>query len=450
MLAFSLDDEAQAELLEHITNCEVCSRKYEAADKTMGLIKPSIHMTASQALKERLKSAIGPEQMPKPQFSRIKRAFKYLAYSAAAVILLVVASVSLHLHSVGRQHDELWFDNTNKRFKRIFSIDGYTVYACAYDGETLEMHKRDSEKKLNVSVHNVGPSFATSEISSRFLGGSPGGRMNFAKVNARELDEIYTFSDGANAHSIKVTMKLPVPILQEMTDTYWIFRINETTGFLQEMEFIIHGDTVMTVRNVSDKYIDNSYNNWMLSDDARGAASSSYTWGAYVLDDMVLTDVSLEHMAEKADFENYAFSGNPYWVRSQTIVDLLDIVHPPKRMFLTVCESNDGRDMLLVQSPFLASGLGKMKKMGKVTYESPDGYMFWHGFAYKWVAKIFFSSTKSILDSKSKGPDNGYYIETPSATCLFLAVKGKLEANDIAYLSSLLKPTSEIIAGQTH
>lgn len=161
---------------------------------------------------------------------------------------------------------------------------------------------------------------------------------------------------------------------------------------------------------------------------------------------MVLQGVTVEHMIEKADFETYVFSKDPAWAGPRQIIDILDIVSPPKRMFAIAHKADDGRHVVLIQAPSYNKMIGPMaEKMGKVVYTSPSGIMVLSSSRDKWLANILLQSAQAAIGPATSKDQTGYLLQTPSGTFPALAVNGAMSEEELHGLIDSLVPAMEFV-----
>ena len=163
--------------------------------------------------------------------------------------------------------------------------------------------------------------------------------------------------------------------------------------------------------------------------------------------DMVVPDVSVRHMVEKADFETYIFAANPAWTCQRQIIDVLDVVSPPHRMFSIAYRANDGRHVVLDQSPTFNKTLGLLTKLPgvRLIYQSPKGFKVWcypPGWGKKTADDLLKGSRHYIKDPPSKQAI-GYLLETPAGTFPALAINGQVTDEELHALIDSLVPARE-------
>jgi len=159
--------------------------------------------------------------------------------------------------------------------------------------------------------------------------------------------------------------------------------------------------------------------------------------------DMVVQDISIKRMIEKADFETYIFSSDPSWAGQRQITDILDLPSPPHRMFAITYRANDKRHVVLVQSYSYNKMLGPLVKTGKLVYESPKGFKVWSGPKDQWLAEILIQSARATIKDPPSKDCIGYALESPAGTFPCLAVNGPLSDSELHGLVDSLVPAKE-------
>ena len=160
---------------------------------------------------------------------------------------------------------------------------------------------------------------------------------------------------------------------------------------------------------------------------------------------MVVPNVAVRHMVEKADFETYIFASGPPWAGQRVITDILDIASPPHRMFAISYRGEDGRHVVLVQSYTYNKMLGPKAKsmLAKLVYTSPTGVKVWSGPLDKWLAGILLQSARSTIKDPPSEERTGYLLETPAGTFPILAINGSLSDDELHGLIDSLVPAGE-------
>jgi hypothetical protein len=159
---------------------------------------------------------------------------------------------------------------------------------------------------------------------------------------------------------------------------------------------------------------------------------------------MVIRDVSVEHMIEKASFSTYVFKSAPAWTGERQITDILDIVSPPQRMFAIAHRGKDGRHVVLLQSASYNKMLAPLAKTAKVVYTSPSGVSVLSGGEQmdQWLAGILLESSRAVINDPPSAERTGYLLQTPKGTNPALAVNGRLTAGELRQLiDSLIQAT---------
>ena len=160
---------------------------------------------------------------------------------------------------------------------------------------------------------------------------------------------------------------------------------------------------------------------------------------------MVLPNVSVQHMVKKADFETYIFAADPTWASKRQVTDVLDVASPPQRMFFLSYVAGDHRHVVLVQSPSYNKMLGPAAKKGILAYTSPNGCKVWSGPQGKWLAGILLQSARASIKDQPAENRTGYIIETPAGTFPALAINGPVTDAELHALIDSLIPAKEYL-----
>jgi hypothetical protein len=157
---------------------------------------------------------------------------------------------------------------------------------------------------------------------------------------------------------------------------------------------------------------------------------------------------SVERMTSLANFETYVFSSQPSWTGDIAITESRDPAGPGGRMFLLTARAEDGRHLVLVQSPTYNRTLGKRVKQGALVYTSPSGFRVWGGGPQKWYSKILLQSARARIKDPPAEDRTGYILESPAGTFPVLAINGPVTDEELHKLVDSLIPAKEYLKGQ--
>ena len=214
-------------------------------------------------------------------------------------------------------------------------------------------------------------------------------------------------------------------------DAYVLFTIRNDDNRIARIEFVVEGKSLYEVRRVKTETIDRADIAWNLAGMVDAAAESKPAPPASIVPDMVVRDVAVKHMIEKASFPTYIFQSNPSWAGERQITDILDIVSPPNRMFAITYRAQDGRHVVLIQSASYNRMLAPMTKIGKVVYTSPSGIKVLSGAQDKWLAGILLQSSQATINDPPSENRTGYLLQTPDGTFPALAVNGAITDEEL-------------------
>ncbi|MBA7716316.1 hypothetical protein ES703_125386 [subsurface metagenome] len=226
---------------------------------------------------------------------------------------------------------------------------------------------------------------------------------------------------------------------------YWIFRIRSDDHTVAEMEFIIAGEPQLLIRRALSETVAEPAISWNLSEINGKVPDGEETPLAAIKPDMVIPNVTVQHMIDRADFETYIFASNPPWTSRREITDCLDVASPDHRMFSIAYVANDGRHIVLVQAPTYNKMLGNFAKQGRLVYTSPNGFKVWGGGPHKWYSKILLTSAKFVIKDPPAEDRIGYVLESPAGTFPSLAVNGPLTDEELHSLIDSLVPAKQYL-----
>jgi hypothetical protein len=336
--------------------------------------------------------------------------------------------------------DESWFDPTTGRFARILkSSDKDVVFANSFDGQFVYTYNPAAQDDEPFTRQPVAEGFVAPRNPSQFLGLAAGLRNALSEDWLTPIQESYgeILEDGAEVTTYKVGYKK----LTGELDTYWLFRQRKDDHTIAEMEFILLGQTQMLIRRVSTDHAAQTNIAWDLSQIDISHTPLEKSPKVAVAADMVIPNVSVEHMAEKADYETYIFSAPPSWANQAELTDCLDVASPPHRMFFAVYRAGDGRDVVLVQCQSYNKMMGQFYRKGRLVYTSPNGFKVWSGGPEKWWTEIVMNSA-GLKPSKDRV---GYGLESPAGTFPALAINGRLTEEELKTLVDNLVPAKEYL-----
>jgi len=337
--------------------------------------------------------------------------------------------------------DEAWFDDNTGRFLRLFSVNGTPVFANSYDGVAVYSLEIGSNGNWQIVGKPTVKEFHPPENPADFLG-IAAGLSN--KINEKDVSLITDafdgkLNDGSKARFLKVGLQSGGPF--KMPKTYWIFKIRESDNTIAEMEWIVDKESLMVVRRLTTKTVVIHDVPWNLSGMDSLANASPEPPKASIRYDMVIPNVSVRHMIEKADYETYIFASNPPWTSQLEITDILDIVSPPHRMFAVTYRAEDGRHVVLIQAHTFNEKFSLLTKISKLKYTSPNGFKIWSGPNDKVLAKILLTSSRATIKDPPSEERMGYILESPDGTFPCIAINGKLSDNELYALIDSFVPS---------
>ena len=336
---------------------------------------------------------------------------------------------------------DTWYDPATGRSARVMTARGELVFAASYDGAALYTLETDASGAQRIARHEVGADFdpAASVASILGIAGAQTGLLETEDENLFSDAGSCTLPDGSQGRAVKAG--LPEVAGDAPSETYWVFRIRESDNMIAEMEFFIGGRSMLLVERASLQTA--APESWDLSALETRLAVAGTGQRPVVTPDMVIPDVSVSSMVERADFETYIFATAPSWTKGPRLSDILDVVSQPHRMFMAAYVAADGRHVVLVQSYTYNTILGPKAKTGTLVYTSPNGCKVWAGPKGKWLAGVLLGSARPVIGAQVAEDCVGYLIETPSGTVPALAVNGTLSDIELRALVDSLVPAKE-------
>lgn len=336
--------------------------------------------------------------------------------------------------------DEAWYDPANRHFVRVLTTDGKPVFANSYDGANVYTLESAAGGQPQVVKQPVEKDFHAPKSPAEFLGFAAGLRSEFddqRETLAKEIRTI-TLADGSTARVVKLAM--PDSGAKQALDSYWEVTIRSDNHLLEKAEWIAQGESLLVIRCGKPKANESPSMGWDLSGLAKSAEKFAAPPQPHVNLGMIVPNQSVAEMVGRADFATYIFSKAPSWASDRQITDILDVVSPPHRMFLTTYRASDHRHVVLVQSHSYNTMLGPLVKLAKLVYTSPEGIKVWSTPQDTWLAQILLQSARGVINDPLQKELTGYVLETPAGTFPVLAVNGKLSDDELHALIDSFVP----------
>jgi hypothetical protein len=242
--------------------------------------------------------------------------------------------------------------------------------------------------------------------------------------------------------------KVGTPGPDGQLNAWWLFRVRDEDATIAEKEFVLSGRSLLLIRRVLTESVEAPGVSWNLGEIEELLGAPEAEQKVSVMADMVIPRVSIEHMVERADFETYVFKTRPAWTGDIEITDCIDPASPGARMFIMTARAEDGRHLVLVQSPSYNKMLGNVVKQGKVVYTSPNGFKVWGGGPQKWFSQILLQSARASIKDPPSENRIGYVFESPAGTFPALAVNGPVSDEELHNLVNSLVPAGQYLSDQ--
>ncbi len=346
--------------------------------------------------------------------------------------------------------DNAWYEPQTGRFVRTMEMNDKVLFANSYDGDFVNITETAPDGKVQLKGEAVTSNFKAPENPAEFLGITAGVRQCLVdKCFTQPVQEIVkdALEDGTPVLVYKVGFPDPWGEL----NTYYLFKIRQADEIIAEIEYIYAGNRQMVIRRVVSEQVDSPGYSWNLAELTSKELAGQTPSDVTVASDVAIDNVSIRHMVDKAEFETYIFATDPSWTKQRTIVDVVDPMNPLARMFVILYTAEDGRHVLLIQSPtnnkYLATVLKQAqahaeeaKKQGlncaeyangcKV-YKNTGGEDFWTDLCFR---NCGFEPAKDRV---------GLIVETPAGTYPMIGVNGALTEEELAGLVNSLIPAKE-------
>jgi hypothetical protein len=328
-------------------------------------------------------------------------------------------------------------------FARVLKVGEAVVFGNAYDGRFVYDATVGPGSAVQVAGQAIAGGFKPPQSPAQYLGLAAGLKTTLAQDDSMvQSVEPSTLADGAPVHIFKVGMPGPDGQLQG----WWLFKVRDDDTTIAEKECVLLGRSRFLIRRVVTEPVDKPAIYWNLSEIA--GASVPAAQPVSVTPDMVIPNVSVQHMVERAQFETYVFSTQPSWTGAVQITDCIDPVPPGGRMFFLTARAEDHRHIVLIQSPTYNNLSGRVAKGGTLVYTSPNGFKVWGGGPQKWYSQILLQSAQWFIKDPPSEDRIGYTLESPAGTFPALAINGPVTEEELHKLVDSLVPAKEYLQDQ--
>jgi hypothetical protein len=341
--------------------------------------------------------------------------------------------------------DHSWYDPVTGCFSRMLKAGDTVVFANSFDGGFIYSASAAPDGAVQVARQPVAGTFQAPTSPAEYLGIAAGLKASLDEDDTwiQSVEE-GTLSGGGPAHVYKVG----IPDPNGQVQSYWLFKVRDEDSTIAEKEFVLLGRPQLLIRRVLSEPVEAPSVSWDLAEIEEAAPRAEASQQVSITPDMVIPNVSIEHMVERADFETYVFSTRPSWTGEIEITDCIDPASPGGRMFIMTARADDGRHLVLVQSPTYNKMLGNVVKQGSVIYTSPSGFKVWGGGPQKWFSQILLQSARASIKDPPSEDRIGYVLESPAGTFPALAVNGPVTDEELHALIDTLTPGKEYLTNR--
>lgn len=329
--------------------------------------------------------------------------------------------------------DESWYDPLSGRFARLLTVDDMPLFANAYDGEAVYTLEPAEGATSNVIGRKVSEDFEAPANPAEYLGIATGFRTSMSEKNGQDFSDAgeATLDDGTRARVLKAGLTKPAGDAP-LTDEHYLFTIRADDNTIVKMEFFSGHESLLLVKRVRRESVEQPGVAWDLAGlEGRVVEAESKT-PVRITPNMVLLDLTIEEMVERADFKTYVFSEDPAWASERQIADILDLVSPPKRMFIISHKADDGRHVVLFQADFCNTMLGPMAaESGRIIHTSPSGIKVLSSSRDKWHGQVLLQSARAWIGPADSDDRTCYLLQTPSGSFPALAINGSITDDEL-------------------
>jgi hypothetical protein len=327
--------------------------------------------------------------------------------------------------------DESWYEASSGRFVRKLTVGGTPIYANSFDGAAVYWLNVAGGGTPQVEKQVITSNFRPPQNPAELLGIAAGLPAQLDDKNQHLITDAgeTSLDDGTQGRQLRASY--PPPDETTKQNAHMLFTIRNDDNRIAQIEFVVDGKSLYEVRRVKTETLERADVAWNLDGVADALSKAVSKPSAGIMPDMIVRDVTVKHMVEKATFPTYIFQANPAWAGERQITDILDIVSPPNRSFAITYQAEDGRHVVLLQSASYNRMLAPMTKIAKVVYASPNGVNVLSGPQDKWLAGILLQSSRAIIGDPPSEDRTGYLLQTPEGTFPALAVNGQLTDDEL-------------------
>ncbi|MGB7581309.1 MAG: hypothetical protein WBL85_02520 [Sedimentisphaerales bacterium] len=341
--------------------------------------------------------------------------------------------------------DDSWYDSATGRFARVMETDGNIIFANSYDGSFVYQSESMDNGTIKVKSEAVTANFKAPDNPAEFLGLTAGVQQCLDEKCLRQ--PVQAVTNDVLADGTKVTVyKAGFTSYTGELNTYYLFKVRQSDEIVAEIDYITNGKPQVIVRRVLSESVEKPEFSWNLGELSNKELAGQTPSAVTVASDAAIPNISVRDMVERSSFETHIFATDPNWTQQRIIVDVLDTMSAPKRMFVIIYKAQDNRHVILAQSEthnkFMASMNKQIEASGKTVEKTvyPNGYKVWAnaGSVAWWTDLTLRSSGIEPAANRS-----GYIVESPSGTILIIAVNGQLTKEELDGLTNSLIPAKD-------
>ena len=207
--------------------------------------------------------------------------------------------------------DECWYEAASGRFVRKLSCRRHADLCQFFRWPGRVLVEHGLRWCSQVEKHATTNDFHPPQNPESLLGiaaGLPARLDEKDKHLVTDAGEV-PLDDGTKGRQLRVSY--PPPEADAKQDAYVLFTIRNDDNRIARIEFVVDGKSLYEVRRVKTETIDRADIAWNLAGIVDAAAESKPVPPASIVPDMVVRDVAVKHMIEKASFPTYIFQSNP-------------------------------------------------------------------------------------------------------------------------------------------
>lgn len=334
--------------------------------------------------------------------------------------------------------DRSWYDPVTGCYARVLMRKGSVLFGHSFDGRRVYLAHCDDRGELIVQSEPVTASFSIPETPADFLGFTAGIR------NMLEKQEMFIRGKPTEStirgRAVQV-YKLSWFELNDKRIPYLQLSVDKNDQSIVRIELVANQKPAQITDHLSMTRGVLPSVGWDLSA-LPGSHDGSVT-DVTVRGEISREGLTVQEMAEHATYPVFVFGKNPQGTLRRTIIDGVDPVSPPDRVFNIIYETQNDVAVGLSQSQILDRYIkAQAAPLSKEAFDLRRLITTSHGFKVyrlnangnEFILGLLFDS----LNKKAAENQNCYLLESPEGRFICLGIDGWLPSNELEQLAESL------------